>query len=74
MLEGVYTFGQPRIGEENFGEFMKEVVRKHEIEFERFVYNNDIVPRIPFDDKVLFSFKHYGSCNYFNSLYKGKLN
>ncbi|WZZ08125.1 hypothetical protein YC2023_094046 [Brassica napus] len=72
-LEGVYTFGQPRIGDEVFGEFMKEVVRKHGIEYERFVYNNDIVPRIPFDDKVLFSFKHYGSCNYFNSLYKGKV-
>ncbi|CAF2106585.1 triacylglycerol lipase OBL1 [Brassica napus] len=72
-LEGVYTFGQPRIGDEVFGEFMKEVVRKHGIEYERFVYNNDIVPRIPFDDKVLFSFKHYGTCNYFNSLYKGKV-
>lgn len=72
-LEGVYTFGQPRIGDEVFGEFMKEVVRKHGIEYERFVYNSDIVPRIPFDDKVLFAFKHYGSCNYFNSLYKGKV-
>ncbi|CAH8373423.1 unnamed protein product [Eruca vesicaria subsp. sativa] len=72
-LEGVYTFGQPRIGDEVFGEFMKDVVRKHGIEYERFVYNNDIVPRIPFDDKVLFSFKHYGSCNYFNSLYKGQV-
>ncbi|CAA7024536.1 unnamed protein product [Microthlaspi erraticum] len=72
-LQGVYTFGQPRIGDEEFGEFMKDVIRKHGIEYERFVYNNDIVPRIPFDDKVLFSFKHYGSCNYFNSLYKGKV-
>ncbi|ESQ30942.1 hypothetical protein EUTSA_v10011443mg [Eutrema salsugineum] len=72
-LEGVYTFGQPRVGDEEFGEFMKEVVRKHGIQYERFVYNNDIVPRIPFDDKALFSFKHYGSCIYFNSLYKGKV-
>lgn len=72
-LEGVYTFGQPRIGDEQFGEYMKEVVRKHGIKYERFVYNNDIVPRVPFDDKILFSYKHYGSCNYFNSLYKGKV-
>ncbi|CAH8348589.1 unnamed protein product [Eruca vesicaria subsp. sativa] len=72
-LEGVYTFGQPRIGDEQFGEYMKEVVRKHGIEYERFVYNNDMVPRVPFDDKILFSYKHYGSCNYFNSLYKGKV-
>ncbi|KAF8110961.1 hypothetical protein N665_0077s0023 [Sinapis alba] len=72
-LEGVYTFGQPRIGDEQFGEYMKEVIRKHGIEYERFVYHNDMVPRVPFDDKILFSYKHYGSCNYFNSLYKGKV-
>lgn len=73
-LQGVYTFGQPRIGDEEFGEFMKDMMRKHGIEYQRFVYNNDMVPRVPFDDKVLFAYKHYGSCNYFNSLYKGKVN
>ncbi|KAL1207749.1 Triacylglycerol lipase OBL1 [Cardamine amara subsp. amara] len=72
-LEGVYTFGQPRVGDEDFAEFMNGVVKKHGIEYERFVYNNDVVPRVPFDDKILFSYKHYGSCNYFNSLYKGKV-
>ncbi|KAL1207750.1 Triacylglycerol lipase OBL1 [Cardamine amara subsp. amara] len=72
-LEGVYTFGQPRVGDEEFAEFMNGVVKKHGIEYERFVYNNDIVPRVPFDDKVLFSYKHYGTCNYFNSLYQGKV-
>ncbi|CAN6927211.1 unnamed protein product [Brassica oleracea var. botrytis] len=51
---------------------MKEVMKKHGIEYERFVYNNDMVTRVPFDDKILFGYKHYGSCNYFNSLYKGK--
>ncbi|CDY72518.1 BnaCnng78080D, partial [Brassica napus] len=71
-LEGVYTFGQPRVGDEEFGEYMKEVMKKHGIEYERFVYNNDMVTRVPFDDKILFGYKHYGSCNYFNSLYKGK--
>ncbi|KAL9308795.1 putative triacylglycerol lipase [Arabidopsis thaliana] len=72
-LEGIYTFGQPRVGDEDFGEFMKGVVKKHGIEYERFVYNNDVVPRVPFDDKYLFSYKHYGPCNSFNSLYKGKV-
>ncbi|CAF2317938.1 unnamed protein product [Brassica rapa subsp. narinosa] len=72
-LEGVYTFGQPRIGDEEFGEYMKEVMKKHGIEYERFVYNNDMVTRVPFDDKILFGYKHYGSCNYFNSLYQGKV-
>ncbi|WZZ63717.1 hypothetical protein YC2023_075087 [Brassica napus] len=28
----------PRIGDEQFGEYMKEVVRKHGIKYERFVY------------------------------------
>ncbi|KAF3522836.1 hypothetical protein F2Q69_00046129 [Brassica cretica] len=61
-------------GDEEFGEYMKEVMKKHGIEYERFVYNNDMVTRVPFDDKILFGYKHYGSCNYFNSLYKGKVN
>ncbi|CAF2053879.1 unnamed protein product [Brassica napus] len=65
---------QPRVGDEEFGEYMKEVMKKHGIEYERFVYNNDMVTRVPFDDKILFGYKHYGSCNYFNSLYKGKVN
>ncbi|KAG2250239.1 hypothetical protein Bca52824_080375 [Brassica carinata] len=73
LTEGVYTFGQPRVGDEEFGEYMKEVMKKHGIEYERFVYNNDMVTRVPFDDKILFGYKHYGSCNYFNSLYKGKV-
>ncbi|CAN8320842.1 unnamed protein product [Cochlearia groenlandica] len=73
-LEGVYAFGQPRVGgDEEFCEFMKKVVRKHGIEYERFVYNNDMVLRVPFDDKILFSYKHFGSCNFFNGLYKGKV-
>ncbi|XP_010549231.1 PREDICTED: uncharacterized protein LOC104820486 [Tarenaya hassleriana] len=71
--EGVYTFGQPRVGDEQFGEFMKGVMNKHDIKYKRFVYCNDLVPRIPFDDTMLFGFKHYGPCIYFNTLYKGRV-
>ncbi|XP_010549539.1 PREDICTED: uncharacterized protein LOC104820674 [Tarenaya hassleriana] len=71
--EGVYTFGQPRVGDEQFGEFMKGVMNKHGIKYKRFVYCNDLVPRIPFDDTMLFGFKHYGPCIYFNTLYKGRV-
>lgn len=71
-LEGVYTFGQPRVGDEQFGEFMKEKLHKFDVRYNRYVYCNDMVPRIPFDDKTLL-FKHFGPCLYYNSFYQGKV-
>ncbi|XP_023748402.1 triacylglycerol lipase OBL1 [Lactuca sativa] len=69
-LEGVYTFGQPRVGDEQFCKSMEELLGVKR--YFRFVYANDVVPRIPFDDSDLL-FKHFGSCYYFNILYKGKV-
>ncbi|KAI4316694.1 hypothetical protein L6164_024649 [Bauhinia variegata] len=71
-LEGVYTFGQPRVGDQQFGDYMKDKVRKYYIRYMRFVYCNDMVPRIPYDDKTLL-FKHFGPCLYYNSLYQGQI-
>ncbi|XVE83891.1 hypothetical protein DITRI_Ditri16bG0124700 [Diplodiscus trichospermus] len=71
-LDGVYTFGQPRVGDKKFGEMMKEKMRKFDVKYFRYVYSNDMVPRIPYDDKTLL-FKHFGPCLYFNSFYKGKV-
>ncbi|BFG18383.1 hypothetical protein CerSpe_046570 [Prunus speciosa] len=71
-LEGVYTFGQPRVGDAKFGEYMKEKLQKYGVRYMRYVYSNDLVPRIPYDDKTLF-FKHFGPSLYFNSCYKGKV-
>ncbi|KAL5558836.1 hypothetical protein UlMin_035047 [Ulmus minor] len=71
-LEGVYTFGQPRVGDEQFGNFMKEKLQKYNVKYRRYVYCYDMVPRIPYDDKTLL-FKHFGPCLYFNSCYKGKV-
>lgn len=71
-LEGVYTFGQPRVGDEQFGEFMKESLKKYDVNYLRYVYCNDLVPRLPFDDKTLL-FKHFGPCIYINSCYEGKV-
>lgn len=71
-LEGFYTYGQPRVGDQKFGEFMKDKLRKYDVRYMRYVYGNDLVPRIPYDDKSLF-FKHFGPCLYFNSLYHGQV-
>ncbi|KAF3503136.1 hypothetical protein F2Q69_00041465 [Brassica cretica] len=71
-LEGVYTFGQPRVGDEEFGKFMKDSLKKYEVNYERYVYCNDMVPRLPFDDKTLM-FKHFGACRYYDSFYRGKI-
>ncbi|XP_042016281.1 triacylglycerol lipase OBL1-like [Salvia splendens] len=71
-LEGVYTFGQPRVGDEEFGKYMTKLINKYTFRYVRFVYSYDVVPRLPCDNDT-FMFKHFGACIYFNSLYKGKI-
>lgn len=71
-LEGVYTFGQPRVGDEQFGKFMEEKFRTHNVRYLRCVYCNDMVVRLPYDDRILL-FKHFGTCLYFNSCYSGEV-
>ncbi|KAM3380535.1 hypothetical protein P3S68_006108 [Capsicum galapagoense] len=71
-LVGVYTYGQPRVGDEIFVEYMKGKLAKHEVPYYRVVYCNDLVPRLPYDNST-FMFKHFGTCIYYNSLYKEKI-
>lgn len=72
-LEAVYTFGQPRVGDEKFGRFMKEkILERYGVKYYRFVYSNDVIPRVPFDDEE-FMFKHFGTCLYINSLYEAQV-
>ncbi|KAL8055987.1 hypothetical protein ABFX02_04G090500 [Erythranthe guttata] len=64
----VYTFGQPRIGNGELGKYMEAHLEKPEPKYFRMVYCNDLVPRLPYDDKT-FLYKHFGVCIYYNSLY-----
>ncbi|KAK1436589.1 hypothetical protein QVD17_02371 [Tagetes erecta] len=71
-LEGVYTFGQPRVGDVSFGRYMMKIIKDNGVRYFRYVYSNDIVPRLPFDDRSLF-FKHFGPSLFFDSFYHGKV-
>lgn len=72
-LEGVYTFGQPRVGGKQFGDYMMAKLKKYDVRYLRYVYCNDLVPRIPYDDQNDLFFEHFGPCLYYNSSYKGKV-
>lgn len=68
QLFGVYTFGQPRIGDIQLGRFMKAHLEYPIQKYFRVVYCNDLVPRLPYDNKT-FLYKHFGVCLYYDSRY-----
>ncbi|XP_050382222.1 triacylglycerol lipase OBL1-like [Argentina anserina] len=67
-LLGVYTFGQPRIGNRQLGRYMEAHLNNPVQKYFRVVYSNDLVPRLPYDNRT-FLFKHFGVCLYYDSLY-----
>ncbi|XWS18749.1 hypothetical protein CRYUN_Cryun32bG0071600 [Craigia yunnanensis] len=67
-LLGVYTFGQPRVGNRQLGRFMEAHLDHPVPKYFRVVYCNDLVPRVPYDDKTLL-YKHFGVCLYYDSFF-----
>lgn len=66
-LGGVFTFGQPRVGDAKFASYMeKKLCGPNGRKYFRVVYRTDIVTRVPFDDH-LFQFKHISPCHYYSS-------
>lgn len=59
-IEAVYTFGQPRVGDEAFAKLLQNRLG---VNIHRFVNDRDIVPRVP-----LFSmhYCHYGNMTFFD--------
>jgi triacylglycerol lipase len=55
-VSGLYTFGQPRVGNQNFADAMNKEMEKR---YFRFVNNNDVVTRVPLRSMG------YSDCGYF---------
>ncbi|KAL3681565.1 hypothetical protein R1sor_024521 [Riccia sorocarpa] len=62
-IAALYTFGQPRVGDEDYSNYLISKLR--ESRYWRTVYSIDMIPRVPFDNE-LFQFKHSGYCFYYN--------
>ncbi|KAK4390713.1 Lipase [Sesamum angolense] len=50
-LLGVYTYGQPRVGNRQLGRYMEAHLEHPVSKYFRVVYCNDLVPRLPYDEK-----------------------
>lgn len=61
---GLYTFGSPLVGDAGFKSYFEDLLRKYDIEYYRFVNNQDIVPLVPPEKyvslKPSLAFFHYG--------------
>ena len=70
-LGGVFTFGQPRVGDTAFANYMETALsqRANQAQMRKYfrvVFRTDVVPRLPRDD-VIFQFKHVTPCHFYKS-------
>ncbi|XP_073146781.1 triacylglycerol lipase OBL1 [Henckelia pumila] len=71
-LLAIYTYGQPRVGNRKLGRYMEAHLEHPGAKYFRVVYCNDLVPRLPYDNKT-FLYKHFGICLYYDSLYNEQI-
>ncbi|GAQ84152.1 Triacylglycerol Lipase [Klebsormidium nitens] len=67
-IGGLYTFGQPRVGDWSFTWYLHNKLNLPELRFVRLIYSNDLVPRVPFDNS-LFQYKHLGPFHWADPFY-----
>ncbi|MBI3800854.1 MAG: lipase family protein [Deltaproteobacteria bacterium] len=65
IVNGVYTFGQPRVGSQRFAQNFNSALKGQAF---RFVNNNDVVTRVPLSSQ---DYSHVGTLRYFDN--EGKL-
>ncbi|GJM95568.1 hypothetical protein PR202_ga12325 [Eleusine coracana subsp. coracana] len=70
-LLAVHTYGQPRVGDEDFATFCTKKVQVNDPV--RAVYRYDIVPRVPFDVPPVARFTHGGECVYYDGWYAARV-
>ncbi len=62
-IQGLYTFGSPRVGDESFAERFDEVCKRFSF---RFRNHNDVVTRVPLPAVSGLQYRHVGRICYFD--------
>lgn len=68
-LDGLYTYGSPRVGDEGFAAAFGRILSRKGVECYRFVNNNDLVTTVPITSLPpgLVTYKHVGTLKYIDS-------
>ena len=72
-LAGVYTFGQPRVGDAMLGMFVERNLDRPKKRHFRFTYGDDSLPRLPNESSAVHYFLHFGLGLHFDKSYKLKV-
>ncbi|MBI4854386.1 MAG: lipase family protein [Acidobacteria bacterium] len=64
-VQGLYTFGSPRVGDRDFVDALTKKLLK--VDVYRFIYKDDIVTKVPLIDLDLEVYKHIGTVKYINN-------
>lgn len=67
-LDGIYTFGGPRVGDEGFARGFGQILSRKGVEYFRFVNNRDIVTTVPITSiPPGVTFKHVGTLKHIDA-------